>query len=404
MRRFVLITSLLIVGVLYILRINSIRAQNRNDNYTEKISNIFEKSYNQISDKDLRFWDSTFIELGIKENPFAQTIFFIRLFSNTLKQNSEGYFTYNEIIMNKKSNLRSIAVTTAALMQKFGWDIQLFYNKKECYLGIDFTEDWKIRKGSWVEKNSKRYYLKEFDDHTPVGELKIDNPASKYQSLVVKGLDFKPFPLLNGLPQFKGEPFFKKRLKWRYQDKDYTITISIPQEQTEWTKNLPPSLYGMVSAGLEELKNIGLVDKLKFLVGEMTTEYDRVNFLLKFCQSESVFVYDNKLPIKSVSQQLLDSRNDCDGRSVFLYCLLYTVLDYSLSEIIFISWENHLALGLKPKTINAVELLKKNNAYALDNYYVLDPAYVGDTHWGNKIRTLPDKCEIIAIPKLSLTP
>lgn len=263
---------------------------------------------------------------------------------------------------------------------------------------MNFTRDWQIRKGDWIEKDRKKYYLKEFDDYTPVGELKIDNPASKYQSLKVKNLIPKPIPLIKNLPEFKNTPAYKKKLKWHYQNRNYAITISIPEEQLAWTRNLPPSLYGMVSSGIEELKNTEIINKLKFLASEFA-EYEKVNFLLKFCQSESIFVYDKNLPIKSISQQLLDGRNDCDGRSVFLYCLLYTVLEYNYVEIIFTSWSNHLALGLKPKTEVAKKTLKKSGFSVGDEYYILDATYAGETFWGSKMKSLPSKCEVIPIPK-----
>jgi len=385
---------ILVCSILFITTNCDTQAQISTINEGLAIINISNQSYNQITQEMVDFWDSTFIQLGIKDEPFAMMILFINLFSKLHYQKVEGYYTLSQIFSEKKSNLLSNAVSTVALMQRFGWDIQCFYNKSECYLGINFSDDWRIRKGNWIEKDGRRYYLKEFDTYTPVGELKMDNPASTYQGLESKRTSLKPIPLLKSLPKFSDMHCQKRKLKWLYNRIDYTIFVEIPIEQIEWTKNLPPSLFGMVSSGIIELKNIGLDEQLKPLINEIE-EYDKVNFLLKFCQSESIFTYNNKLTIKSVSNQLIEGKNDCDGRTVFLYCLLYTVIGYSTEDIVFISWKNHLALGLRPKTENALKKLRNSGVCISDNYYILDPAYVGETYWGSKMKRLSGRYEII---------
>jgi hypothetical protein len=358
-----------------------------------KENQYFNKSYSQISSSMIASWDSTFRELGIDDDPFWMTIYFIKFFQDFEKKDTKRYFSLREILSKRHSNIKSNVIAISAIMQKLDWDVIFFYNKKEYYIGLNFTENWRIRKGNWVEKDGKTYYLKEFDDFTPAGELKRDDPASTYRTLKYKRPKLKPLPPVVDLPAFS-DVTYKKRLKWYYDNKEYAITIYIPKEQIEWTRNLPPSLYGMIASGMEELKNVDLTDKLKFLLSEFD-EYDKVNFLLKFCQSESIFVYDGKQSIKSVSIQLLEGKNDCDGRSVFLYCLLRTVVDYDDSDIVFVSWPNHLSLGLRPKTKKAEKILRKDGFYAGDKYYVLDAAYTGDTHWGSKMERLPNECEVI---------
>jgi hypothetical protein len=81
-----------------------------------------------------------------------------------------------------------------------------------------------------------------------------------------------------------------------------------------------------------------------------------------------------------------------------LYCLLFLVLDYGDADIAFLSWPNHLALGLRPRTSTVLARLSKTSAPVQD-YFVLDPAYVGETTWGSKMKKLPDRCEIITIPE-----
>jgi hypothetical protein len=353
----------------------------------------FVKTYNQISDSMITSWDSVFTERGIKNNGFAIMIDFIKFFSEMKYTEPEGCLTLNKIISGKKTNIKSSAIATCAIMQRLGWDIQCFYNEDECYLGVNLDEHWKVRKANWVEKDEKIYYLKQFDGHTPVGALKRDNPASRYQSLRTQKTNLRPMFLINNLPKFSG-PAYKKRLIWWYQGMKYDKNIFLPQEQVEWSKNLPPSLYGMAYSGIKEIVNTGLTDTLKSLINK-SAEYDRVDFLFKFCQSDSIFIYDNTEPIKSVSRQLLDGRNDCDGRSVFLYCLLRTVLEYSGSDVVFVSWPNHIALGLRPQTDEARKILKEKGFHLGDGYYVLDASYTGDTHWGSKMERLQDRCELI---------
>jgi len=366
---------------------------------SSKIIKVFESSYGEITKEFLGSLDSVFEFVDIQDNPFVLTIFLINYFSNFTENDIKGYLSLNEILMKRKSNLRSSAIATVAIMQKLGWDVQLFYNEKECYLGLNLSEDWKVRKGTWIEKDGKKYYLKEYDTKTPVGYLKFDKPGSVYKSLKVHTLNLSPIPLIKSLPAFSSTPAYQKGLKWRFKDKDYQIKISIPVAQAAWTLNLPPSLYGMVASGIEELKNLEVIEKLKFLTGDFE-EFDQVNFLLKFCQSEGVFFYDKGMAIRSITNQLIDGRNDCDGRSVFLYCLLRSMLDYPDSNIVFLGWKNHLALGLKPKTEGALLELKKSGI-AIGDYFILDPAFLGDTQWGSRMKILNGRCEIIKIDKPS---
>ncbi|HEC78151.1 MAG TPA: hypothetical protein ENI34_03290 [candidate division WOR-3 bacterium] len=359
-----------------------------------KENNCFNQSYNQLSDSLIAVWDSIFQANGIKDEPFAMMLYLIEWFNQMSSEETTGYHSIAKISSTGKTNLRSSILAVCAIMQKFGWDILCFYNEDECYLGLALDETWKIRKANWVEKNNKNYYLKEFDTVTPVGELKIDNPASKYRSIKAKKENLNPIPIIRKMPVF-GDPVFEKVLKWYYKNMEYNTTVSIPKAQIEWTQNLPPSLYGMTNPGIIELKRIGLVDRLKIMLNNFQ-EYDRVNFLLKFCQSESIFIYDSKQQIQSVSKQLTEGYNDCDGRSIFLYCLLRAVLDYSDEDIIFLSWPNHLALGLRPKTEEAVKILEENDGYSVnDKFYILDPTYLGNTGWGSKMKRLSNDCEII---------
>ncbi|MGB3340161.1 MAG: hypothetical protein WBB37_01605 [bacterium] len=354
----------------------------------------FNRSYEQIHDSLLEAWNSVFTISGIENNPFAMMLYFIRYF-NALEQNDNTRcFSFQEIISSDNTNVISSAIATCAIMQKMGWDFQFFYNENEYYLGINFTEDWQIRKGNWVERNGKSYFLKEFDYITPVGELKSDNPAKTYKCLIARSKDLHPIPLINSLPVFSGFNY-EKSLVWFYKGRRYSLTAWIPEEQAQWTVNLPVSLHGTVASGIFEFDNIGIIGNLEYLIKDYD-EYDKVNFLFKLSQSESIFVYDNKKPIKSITNQLIEGQNDCDGRSIFLYCLLNIVLDYDSNGMVFINWENHLAIGLKPQTRTAKEMLEKEKAGSVDgDYYVLDAAYIGDTHWGSMMKRLSDEYEII---------
>ncbi len=355
-----------------------------------------DKTHNQISDEMIASWDSLFHEQGIEENPFAMIMYFIQSFSLLDNDSSTVCYTLQDILSSGKSNARSNAIVTCVIMQKLGWDVQSFFNDHECYLGLHFDNSWTIRRGHWVEKGGKAYYLKEFDDHTAVGFLKTNDPAETYQSLAVSEQALRPLPRMNSLPQFDGS-FYEIPLRWTYRKKNFSITAHIPVDQVMWSRNLPPSLYGMVASGIHELENTDLVRQLEFIVSEFD-EFDQVNVLLKLCQSESVFTYDNTLPIWSVSTQLYEGRNDCDGRSVFLYCLLATVLGYDDVDIVFITWPNHLALGLKPRTAQAKEILSTYGHSVDDVYYILDPTFIGETYWGSKMEHLGEDCELIHNP------
>ncbi len=145
---------------------------------------------------------------------------------------------------------------------------------------------------------------------------------------------------------------------------------------------------------MQELAAIGIVDTLKAMTRNLS-EYDRVDFLYKFCQSERIFTYDSGLPIRSITRQFADKINDCDGRSVLLFSLLKAVLEYTDEDIVFVSWPNHLALAIKPRTDEARKVLRTGRSPATGGYYILDAAYAGDTHWGDRMKDLPDDFEII---------
>lgn len=350
-------------------------------------------SYRQVSDALLVSLNSIFEKLGIVDNPFGQMLFLIELFSTFTIAERDGYYTMIEILSQRTSNELSNAIAILALMNKLGWDAQCFYSENKCYLGIHFTADWEIKKEIWIVENSKKYHLKELNTHTPAGEVLVFNPEAKYKSVERADGNLQPIPLVTNLPHFGGRSYSKK-LRWQYNDAEYSLTIAIPHEQMHFTDNLPKSLFGMIFCGKEELENLGLSKKLRFLTNNMD-EYDRVNFLLKFCHSEDVFSYDNGQLIKSISRQLLEGKNDCDGRSVFLYSLLMSVLDYSPSEILFVQWPKHLALALKPKTSTAQKKLSKHGASIGEKFYIIDPTYTGDTFWGSRMPNLPDKYDLI---------
>jgi hypothetical protein len=356
-------------------------------------NNCFNSSLAAISDDFLVHMDSLFEDMGIEKDGFLQTIYYIEMFMNLTARETPACVPLDTIINRGSSNTRSNVLATCALLQTSGWDVLCFYNDTECYLGLNLNEDWVVRRGNWVEKDGKKYYLKVFDLSTPVGSLLVDEPAAKYLSISSIRNDLRSIPCISSLPPFKGESLAMK-LIWEYHDSIFTALALIPEEQMQLTQNLPPSLYGMAYSGMIEIQNAGLIEQLKAIVADMS-EFEGVNCLYKFCQSEDIFIYDNTQPIKSVSHQLINGRNDCDGRSVVLYALLRTVMDYQKDDIVFLGWPNHIALGLKPSGAETYQRLFERNAFSIEEFFVLDAAYAGDTQWGDKMPRLSDTCEII---------
>jgi hypothetical protein len=353
----------------------------------------YKKSYRQASDEFLVSLLDIFDKLGIADSPYAQLLFLIELFSTFTTIEKDAYYTAAEILSKRTSNTLSNVIASVAVMNRLGWDIQCFYNETKTYLGVHFTDDWEIKKEIWIVEHNKKYHFKEFNTYTPAGEVLVYDPHSQYFSLQQRDRNLRPLPCLIHLPYFGGASYTKK-LQWEYNDTRYSLTISIPHEQIHFADNLPRSLYGAALCGKQELHNIGLSAKLQYLTQHMD-EYDKVNFLLKFCHSDKIFTYDSGQQIKSISRQLLEGKNDCDGRSVFLYSLLMSVLGYSSSEILFVQWSKHLALALKPRAISAQKKLSKHGAYVGDKFYILDPTYTGDTFWGSQMPTLPHEFKII---------
>lgn len=353
----------------------------------------FDVSYQQVSDSMLSDLEEAVGGAVTRRDPFAMLVQLIKYFSAFEADASGDYITFPEILKRRRGNVQSYIVAVCVVMQKWGWDVQYLHNGSEMYIGINFEEKWTIRQGHWVEIKGRKYYLKVFDDETPVGELVVREPVSTYQCLEVSGERLRPFPLITRLPEFGGVGH-AMQLNWGYEGSRFGVTVNIPEEQVAWTRNLPSCLYGMVASGTVELAGLDLVSKLKSLTRHYD-EYDRVNILLKFCQSEDIFSYDSTLPIISVSRQLFEARNDCDGRSVLLYSLLAAVLDYPGSHVVFVEWPYHVALALKPMTEQAEELLSQNGTLVGGNYYILDPSYIGDTAWGSAAEFIDEEYRLI---------
>jgi hypothetical protein len=392
MKKIILFTGVLFAGFICIVLLRDILSSAalglRTGVRDEQL--CYDMSYEQVSDAMVASWESLFVKQGIADNPFAMMLYFIDYLSTFEDDSLNSCHSLEYVLSDQKTNMRSSTLITSAVMQKLGWDMQCFFTDTECYLGIHFDSLWQVRQGHWLEKNGDQYYLKEFDTYTPVGFLKTAEPADTYHSLVVKHEQTRPVPLVSSLPRFSGS-LYEIPLAWVYDNRKFSITVRVPVDQVQWSGNLPPSLYGMVAAGIQELQNTDMVRQLALLVSEFD-EFDQVNILLRLCQSESVFVYDNTKPIQSVTKQLYEGRNDCDGRSVFLYCLLRTVLGYTDADIMFITWPNHVALGVKPKTAQTDSLLSTFGNYVDDKYYILDPTFIGETYWGTKMGTMPKEC------------
>ncbi len=358
--------------------------------------NAFSRSTQQITEEMQSFWDSTFCDLGIDDSPFAQIIFLIRYFTQLIPAApTDKFYTLEQIMDDRQCNRASGCIALTALMQARGWDVVSFFNDREWYLGLGLGEEWNIRKASWIPLNDRRYYLKEFDDTTAIGITQIDDPASRYNALSVTRPGLQSIPVVRYLPALDPEPVYSRRLRWQYDTCGYEAVLSIPREQLAWTGNLPASISGMLYCAFDELRRLKLDQVLvRFTSG--CGEYEQVDRLLKFCQAESVFRYNPKVPIRSISRQLYDGENDCDGRSVLLGALLHTVLEYPIDHLLFIGWENHLALAVQPQTEECRRRLQDREAFApVEGFYLLDPAYMGATHWGSKMKKLDGKFTVI---------
>ncbi len=369
-------------------------------NYSQKIvleqdpaQQCFDVSYQQVSDSTLSDLEATVGGQVTRRDPFVMLVQLIKYFSGFDDSAGGGYITLPEMLKQRRGNVRSYILAICVVMQKWGWDVQYVHNGSEMYIGINFEEKWAIRQGHWVEIGGRKYYLKVFDDETPVGELVVKEPVSTYQCLEISEERLRPLPLITRLPEFGGTGY-PMQLNWDYGGSRFGVTVTILEEQIAWTHNLPACLYGMVASGKVELAGLDLVSKLRSLIRHYD-EYERVNILLKFCQSEDIFSYDSTLPVISVSRQLFEARNDCDGRSVLLYSLLTTVLDYPDSHVVFVEWPYHVALALKPMTEQAEELLAQKGNLVGGHYYILDPSYIGDTAWGSAVEFLDEKLRLI---------
>jgi hypothetical protein len=354
----------------------------------------FKTSFKQVNETMLAAIDTSMIAQGVDGDPLLMLMFLIKEFSGFDETGDDRCVPIKEIYLSRRSNRKSSCLAVSAIMQKKGWNVRYYFNDNEEYLGLPLEEGWQIRKGNWIPQDGVLYYLKEFNLMTPIGTILKDDPAAKYQTVPLARTDIRTIPLIKKLPYFKPD-YVGLVLKWQYRQSVYEIVVMIPQEQIDWTRILPSSFYGIGYSGILELRNMHLPEKLQPIIDTMS-EYNKVNCLYKFSQSESIFTYRTEESIKSISIQLNEARNDCDSRSVFLYALLRAVLDYSDPEIFFVNWENHVALALKPRSRETVDSLKSVDAFEVDSgFYLLDPAYGGASYWGAKMPRLGNKFEVI---------
>ncbi len=120
------------------------------------ISGVFTLSYQQVSPEALAAWDSVFSCHHVDRNPIGMLLLIVEHLSGYDRLSPTLLYSLDEIITHKKSNKISGAVATAALMQRLGWDVQVFYNSDECCLGLHLSGDWCVRKGTWVGLQRRR--------------------------------------------------------------------------------------------------------------------------------------------------------------------------------------------------------------------------------------------------------
>ena len=164
----------------------------------------------------------------------------------------------------------------------------------------------------------------------------------------------------------------EKEYVWNYNDKQWTISLSVPQsiydyyQESERIYTKDYSIYVTHPTDDEYLNT--LCEKFNFIsITERLTEKEKTNLIISFVQSLP-YTYDNvttgfdeypRYPIET----LVDGGGDCEDTSILTASLLES-MNY---DVILLGFPQHVAVG-----VNVVEEFGYYFLYNEERYYFLE--------------------------------
>jgi hypothetical protein len=179
--------------------------------------------------------------------------------------------------------------------------------------------------------------------------------------------------------------------QWYFEGKLHTLSLSVPETQYEYYKNVdrsPTSDYSVyVTHPYDDEYINAIIKKFNFIALEDSlTEHEKINLVISFVQSLPYTVDEITTPFDEYPryplETLVDNGGDCEDTSILTASLL-TALNY---DVILIAPPEHMAVGVQIDTFGAYW------TYNDENYF-----YLETTGEGWEIGEFPDDFEESAL-------
>ncbi len=225
-----------------------------------------------------------------------------------------------------------------------------------------YTSCQKIFQTRYLNIRGKRYYV--FGE---TGASRISTYRGGYEG-AEKSLDLRQSGRL-----LAGGPREERKLRFRFENRDYDITVFLQTERIHFLKMVPQiPLCFYLEAGPGEAVRDSLISQLREVISEMGQE-QAVNFLLRFTQKAFAYRKDSEQfgqeKYLYPEETLYYPASDCDDRVIFFSAMVRDLLGL---DIAILRYTGHVATAL------ALEQTVKGACLSVDGrtLTVADPTYI----------------------------
>lgn len=350
----------------------------------EKLDNesSFVKSYKSLVPRtvdEIRDIHSTltFIAEKLNLDDYGKMFLYIKFIQSIPLEKSKKFYSLPEVLEKKKITLPSGIILLSALLWNDRIENIILESEDSVLLGIPLNGVGDLP-GYLIEKG-KRYYLKDIS-MLPPGELKVNINMKKGFKITEFNINGGPLSinLERGLPHIPEGKKLIRKFGFVYNDKYYRFNTVLDSNLIEYSDILPADFTIKTKFGILEMEQAGITKQLKsFIEKSNFTILEKINFLLSMISQ--LFNY-RESEVKGVSRNLLELANDCDARSTFFASLLFSVLDYSAEDIVFIEFPGaeHACVGVHIKTENPADVEGTYITYKGKKYWICDTTYLID--------------------------
>lgn len=268
-------------------------------------------------------------------------------------------------------------VGACALLRAMGYNAILTLAQNRFYLATQISRP--IYFGAMFrlgQKGEQIFALLDIEKNTvlksmPKGEMELLSSVAEMQNLRALSLEE---PLL---PIFPNKPI-SKTLAWKFQEKEFAISVTYNQNLIEYLADYPQMEVGWYfNQPLTSTFKAQVIEPLRKLIRQQNlTGAAAVDFLLQFCLARP-YLEDGKQArgehCSFVEESFFDAYTDCEDRAYLLAALVHGVLGY---EVIGLQFPNHVAIAVQlPEKIET----GKKIIFEGKTYTVCDPSYLGST-------------------------